>query len=107
MNTSTPASSHEGNHDRPSRDSGPILNREDDRVVDGGGHKIGVSLPKWPSETHEEIGRTRNLRIRADLERGEMGEWSMAVVLKTIEPERVPGFESLSLRHTSTLQSSI
>ena len=28
-----------------------------------------------------------------------MAEWSNAAVLKTAEPETVPGFESLSFRH--------
>ena len=32
-----------------------------------------------------------------------MAEWSNAAVLKTAEPETVPGFESLSFRHSFSL----
>ena len=43
---------------------------------------------------------------RHKIQNGEVAEWSKAAVLKTVEGNSLPGFESLSLRHTIFIDSA-
>ncbi len=54
----------------------------------------------------EELGYRRNYGraiVSVQIMDGEMAEWSNAAVLKTVEGNPLPGFESLSLRQNELI----